>query len=102
MKKTVCTCCFLLLLGALAPIAAAQSWTPNGPLPRLEHTAVFDPSTRQMIIYGGSIRSNSMQLVDGDVWRLLPSASLSGIQNWVALHPVGTTTHSEGRPFSRI
>ena len=97
MKKTVCICCLLLLLGALAPFAAAQSWTPNGPLPRFLHTAVFDPSTKQMIIYGGfSPTSNTMQGYDADVWRLLPSASLAGPQNWAALRPTGTPPAPRG------
>jgi len=100
VKKTFCTCCFLLLIAGIVPLIAAQSWTPNGPLPRFEHTAVFDPSTRQMIVYGGYSSSNSMQNPLGDIWRLLPSASLAGVQNWVALHPGGTAPAPRASHFA--
>ncbi len=80
----------LLLLAGLVPFATSQTWTSNGPLSRYGHSAIFDPSTEQMIIYGGYSPSNPTFYLDGDVWRLLPSASLSGVQNWVAVHPTGT------------
>ena len=90
-KRWVATCCPLLLVGAVVQFAVAQpTWTSNGPKPRYAHSAVFDPSTRQMIIYGGYSPQNPHYYIDGDVWRLLPSASLSGGQNWVASHPTGT------------
>ena len=89
MKKFVATTCLVLLLSAIAQNLAAQSWSPNGPLPRGAHSAVFDPSTTQMIVFGGDGGSNSPGNLN-DVWRLLPSTSLAGIRNWVAVHPSGT------------
>ncbi len=91
MKRTVMAWTIPLLFAALEHFAAAQSssWTPNGPLPRVGHSAVFDPSTRQMIIFGGTT-TNSQRNEPTDVWRLLPSATLSGVQNWVALNATGT------------
>lgn len=93
MKRIILT--WPLLIGLLVHLAAAQSWTPNGPLPRYGHSAVFDPSTRQMIIFGGFSGAIGQNL-DADVWRLLPAASLSGVQNWVALHPIGTLPPGRG------
>lgn len=93
MKRTTLIASSLLLLGALVQFTAAQNstWISNGPLPRKAHSAVFDPSSQQMIIFGGtSFNSYSQLYFNADVWRLLPSASLSGVQNWVAAHPGGT------------
>jgi len=30
-----------------------QQWTSRGPAPRALHTAVFDPATKKMIVFGG-------------------------------------------------
>jgi Galactose oxidase, central domain len=91
MKRTIAAWSSLLLLGAFVQFAVAQNWTPNGPLPREGHSAVFDPSTRQMIIFGGnSSEGYTQEEGNTDVWRLLPSAALAGVQNWVASHPTGT------------
>jgi Kelch motif/Galactose oxidase, central domain len=95
MKTAIKVWSSLLLLGVLVPCAAAQSWTPNGPLPRFSHSAVFDPSTKQMIVFGG-LSGYGGQIFDADVWRLLPSASLAGVQNWVALHTTGTAPAARG------
>lgn len=89
MKKTSATWS-LLLLATLVQVAPAQ-WISNGPLPRKAHSAVFDPSTRQMIIFAGtSSFSYSQRFANDDVWRLLPSASLVGVQSWVASNPTGS------------
>lgn len=91
MKRNSATWFSLLLVAAVVQVAAAQGWISNGPLPRKAHSAVFDPSTRQMIIFGGtSFNSFSQRFANNDVWRLLPSASLSGVQSWVASNPMGT------------
>jgi len=96
MKRTIVAWSSLLFLGVFMQFASAQSWTSNGPLPREAHSAVFDPATRQMIIFGGNSSGGyTQQEGNTDVWRLLPSASLSGVQNWVASHPTGTPP--EGR-----
>jgi DNA-binding SARP family transcriptional activator len=39
---------------------------PGGPLPRSHHTLVFDPETRQVILFGGA----SNDAILDDVWRL--------------------------------
>ena len=93
MKRTIVT--GLLLFGAFLQLAAAQSWTSNGPIPRYGQSAVFDSLTKQMIVFGGFSGANG-QTLDADVWRLLPSASLSGLQNWVAVHPAGTLPPGRG------
>lgn len=101
MKRGVSAWPSLLLLGASVQLAAGQGprWTPNEPLPRYSHSAVLDPSTKQMIIYGGFSGFNGQHL-DVDIWRLLPSASLSGVQNWVALRPGGTPPPPRGAHFA--
>lgn len=90
MKRFIAFESSLLLLAALVQFSAAQNWTVNGPLPRYGHSAVFDPSTRQMIIFGGNSEGYTQERADLDVWRLLPSASLSGVQNWVPVYPAGS------------
>ncbi len=97
MKKTCLTC--LLFLGILTGVAAAQSWSSYGPTPRYGHSAVFDSSSKQMIVFGGFSASGG-QTLDADTWRLLPSASRSGLQNWVAVHPAGTPPPGRGGHFA--
>src|SRR5215471_13315280 len=53
-----------LALTALASAVMAQSWTLSGPSARFSHSAVFDPTSAQMIIFGG--QSNGTNL--NDLW----------------------------------
>jgi hypothetical protein len=54
----------LLLFLAGDPIARAQAWTQYGPLARFSHTAVFDPTTKKMIVFGGQDPATEMDLND--------------------------------------
>jgi len=99
MKRFIAFGSSLLLL-ALVQFSAAQKWTANGPLPRYGQSAVFDPSTRQMIIFGGNSQGYTKKRADLDVWRLLPSASLSGVQNWVPVYPGGSNPHQRWGHFA--
>lgn len=90
MKKVTIDLYLLIVLGMLIQTARAQSWSFNGPQPRAAHSAVQDPTTKQMIIFGGFPSDTTSQQNLNDVWRLLPSISLSGTQNWIAVHPTGT------------
>ena len=102
MKRNSATWFSSLLVAAVVQVAAAQGWISNGPSPRKAHSAVFDPSTRQMIIFGGtSFNSFSQRFANNDVWRLLPSASLSGVQSWVASNPMGTPPAERRGQFAR-
>ena len=89
MKKTTFTW-FAVLLALLVQVATAQSWKSNGPLPRVYHSAVLDPSTKRMIVFGGYSPNTASGLDLNDVWRLNPSVSLAGLQNWIAVNPAGT------------
>lgn len=80
----------LLFVFALAGQAAAQSWTqltPNGgpPAVRSFHSAVYDPATNQMIVFGGvaAVRLN-------DLWSLSQA-------NGVGPHPLGLKWRPEVR-----
>jgi len=76
----------LLCVGLLPPDALAQSWSSVGPIPRALHSAVFDPSTNRMIVYGGlPFDTNSLQNL-GDVWRF--TGGLNSL-SWLQMHPTG-------------
>ncbi|HEY3971911.1 MAG TPA: kelch repeat-containing protein [Candidatus Sulfotelmatobacter sp.] len=64
------------------PIAKAQVWTQYGPAARFAHTAVFDPVTKKMIIFGGQDSTtgtdlNDVWLVDTGTSKFVTSTSLS-------------------------
>ncbi len=79
----------LLGLGLLGKPAVAQSWNSSGPLPRVLHSAVLDPTTNRMIVFGGGLdASNTTNQHLNDVWRLV---SVGGTNlSWSQVHPTGT------------
>jgi Galactose oxidase, central domain len=79
-----------VVLLALAPIGSAQSWSSSGPAPRYLASAVFDPGTSRMMIFGGILNAGTNAAQNGifdDVWRLnnVGAANL----NWVRVRPTG-------------
>lgn len=77
-----------LLTLVLPSLGTAQSWVqlaPSGgpPLPRFGHTAVFDSTTNQMIIFGGP----GSELDLNDVWSLSNANGLTGTPTWTQLQP---------------
>jgi N-acetylneuraminic acid mutarotase len=56
---------------------------PSGPLPRsrVDHTAVWDATNRQMLVFGGAVG----QGVVNDLWAYRPDTNA-----WLPLSPVGT------------
>jgi hypothetical protein len=88
-KQYVCTLVWAgsLTLLVLAQTAAAQSWTQlRGPIPRDAASAVFDPSSGRMIVFGGVSLSPLTDL--NDVWWLVnPDGPGLG---WVQAKPTGT------------
>ena len=80
-----------LLLATFVFIAAsslltAQSWTLLGPPSRHSHSAVWDPTSSQMIIFGGLETFTNTDL--NDVWVGKTSTTLS--DSFSALAPTGT------------
>jgi hypothetical protein len=79
---------FAALLTAPSPRLWAQ-WTPKGPVPRLEHTAVLDPATKRMIVFGGlpdaSVTSSDLN----DVFWLQNASAVNRFQSWVPVNPTG-------------
>jgi hypothetical protein len=75
-----------LVLGMLVSVAAAQTWTPAGPIPRWLHSAVFDTTTNRLIVFGGGPNhANTSQPQNlNDVWRL-NAATLT----WTPVKPTG-------------
>jgi hypothetical protein len=57
------------------------------PTPRQWHTAVYDPRTNTMIVYGGN---NCFSTQSGDVWVLSHADGTGGTPAWTQLAPTGT------------
>lgn len=75
-----------------AHVTGTPIWTqlaPSGssPAPRLVHTAVYDPTTNSMIIFGGD---NCFSTFFNDVWVLSNANGLGGTPAWTQLAPTGT------------
>lgn len=70
---------FLLItlgfLPANSSLLNAQTWTLHGPISRHSHSAVWDPTSAQMIIFGGQETTTNTDL--NDVWLGKTSTSLS-------------------------
>jgi len=59
-------CLLVIACGAPSLRVQAQTWTQYGPLPRFAHTGVFDPTTRQTIVFGGQDPATNTDL--NDLW----------------------------------
>ena len=73
-------------------IGGTTNWielTPTGgaPTARYGHTAVYDPDSNTMIVFGGS---NCSSTYYNDVWVLNNANGLSGTPTWSQLSPSGT------------
>src|ERR1700746_2844988 len=58
--------CLLICSAASGARLSAQTWTQYGPLARFSHTGVFDPVTKQTIVFGGQNPSTNTDL--NDLW----------------------------------
>ncbi len=81
-------------------LGATPQWinlVPNGapgaPRRRAGHSAVYDPNTNRMIIFGGC--GGGCQPTLNDVWVLTNANGLGGTPAWIQLSPAG------GRPAGR-
>jgi len=78
-------------------LGGTPNWTelsPTGgpPTPRTEHTAVYDPTTNGMIVFGGDDSTGPLN----ELWLLTQANGLGGTPNWLLLSPAG------GPPAERI
>src|ERR1035438_8558010 len=85
MKQLGSLFLLLVFLGS-GTFAGAQVWTLAGPASRHSHTAVFDPASGQMIIFGGQETSTNTDL--NDVWLGVTAATQDDHFN--QLLPTGT------------
>ncbi len=92
----------MMLLVVSAP-TAAQSWTQlaptGGPPPvRIFHSAVHNPATNRMIVFGGLNGAGFVGIEPklNDVWVLENADGLGGAPNWIQLFPTG------GPPIARV
>lgn len=81
-------CCSVLL----ASSASAQKWNRYGPGTRSQATSIYDPSTRQMIMFGGQHAPTNVDF--HDVWAVKnvieSSASTANNLNWISVTTAGT------------
>ncbi len=73
-------------------VGGSPSWiqlSPTGtpPAARYSHTAVYDPGTNVMIVFGGN---NCASTFFNDVWVLQNANGMGGTPAWVQLSPSGT------------
>jgi hypothetical protein len=83
MKNIIC---LILLIAALNVKSSAQVWNLEGPASRHSHTAVFDPSSGEMIIFGGQQTITNTDL--SDVW--LGNTSTNQNDSFQQLFPLGS------------
>jgi len=67
----------------------AQTWTAKGPVPRSEHSAVFDSATKRMIVFGGLPDSYVTQSDLNDVFWLQNASAVNRYLSWVPVNPTG-------------
>ena len=73
-----------------------QQWSSRGPVPRSEHTAVFDPTTKKMIVFGGIPDAYLTQSNLNDVFWLQNASAVGRSAIWQAVNPTGTRPAARG------
>jgi hypothetical protein len=91
MKNCLYLAAGLSLTLLLSGLAMAQTWTQDGPAPRLHTSAVFDSVTDQMVIFGG-MPDSGVPL--NDVWgnqQIVANAQEAEPNlDWTPVFPTGT------------
>ena len=93
--KIDCSSRILILLTLMAaPAALAQSWVmlqPQGSPPpgRFNNTAVYDPSSDSLIVFGG-FNATVCCTAANDVWVLAHANAHGGTRQWINLLPNGS------------
>jgi len=75
-------------------VGGTPAWTqltPTGgpPVPRIFHTAAYDPATNRMIVFGGNNCFTAGAQFYNDVWVLTNANGLGGTPAWTQLTPAG-------------
>jgi hypothetical protein len=93
----------LLVFMIVSSQALAQSWvqlTPTGgpPLVRTFHSAVHNPDSNRMVMFGGQNGAGLAGVATklNDVWVLENADGLGGTPNWIQLNPSGTPPSGRG------
>jgi len=86
MKSKLPGILLVIFVAACTPLLNAQSWTLLGPPSRQSHSAVWDPVSAQMIIFGGLETFTNTDL--NDVWLGKTGTNLN--DSFSALAPTGT------------
>jgi hypothetical protein len=76
-------------------VTGSPAWTqlsPTGgpPVPRIFHTAVYDPGSNRMIVFGGNNCYSAGAEFYNDVWILTNADGLGGAPVWTQLTTAGT------------
>src|SRR5258708_7244894 len=87
MKLKLPTILLATFFAACTPLVNAQSWTLLGPPSRHSHSAIWDPVSAQMIIFGGLQTFTNTDL--NDVWLGKTGTNLN--DSFIALAPTGTS-----------
>lgn len=87
-----------VLTNASSAGGTLASWTllatvGDPPSPRINHTAVFDPGSNRMIVFGGQ---NCFTTFFSDVWVLVNANGLGGTPTWQQLNPTGSSPGPRG------
>ena len=76
------------LFASLSAGLQAQHWAPKGPVPRYSTSAVFDPATKRMIVFGGLPDTPSTNL--NDIFWLSGASAANRYISWQPVNPTGT------------
>ncbi|MBC8551944.1 MAG: LamG domain-containing protein, partial [Candidatus Brocadiales bacterium] len=103
LKVLIGISCITILAFSIIGQTAAQSWTelmPTGgpPLVRTFHSAVHNPDSNRMIMFGGQNGAGISGVATklNDVWVLENADGLGGAPNWIQLSPSGTPPSGRG------
>src|SRR5205807_3612889 len=75
--------------GSGATPSWSQAATAGSPPARAGHSAVYDPTTKAMIVFGGSGPGGDANGLFNDVWVLANASGVNGTPTWTQLNPAG-------------
>ena len=69
---------------------SAPQWIPKSPAARVYQTAVLDPQSDTMIVFGGNLETSPTTPDSNDVWVLTNATNSAAVSSWTQLQPTGT------------